>query len=691
MEQDLSKYGARPLSVEPDQSQGKADLSKYGARPIQPSIEVQRADVQRRIQEGPQLADPTNAEGQGMIPAMLEGAAKGFGNSQVDIAQFGNTGLEQLDSTKGVAEDIKSGIDSTRPYLEQDATAREYPVSESIGRAIGYTTGMIVSPAKLVGLARLMPGLSALGKMMPKFLSGAIRGGIENTIAGGATTPDDPKTGMLIGGGLGMGFGAVGGYVGGRVTEQAAKFEYMKPVYAKLKKQGLSDEAALNVERINAEGLLQAQDEISRTGLKVAKEVMEDTFPTMQKFPNMSPNKAVALRANTNVNQLRAIKDGYYDPLTATTNTVNVAIPPRNVATKTPKAVKAQVNKLDNDIATLESKLMLVELKGSKGSKEAKLSINNKLQELKKEKYGIQIRQKELQKQKLDEVGLETQTEVGRYLPKGEIAKPLNEGEATFSQLQAYRQALDKSIKRANGNGVATDTADALTAHRAYITAKMEQSAQDAGLGDQFTVADNFYSKVYRPMEDMFGLKGISGAKQADKIWDKVNTILESDTPKISDIKGLIRSLDNNGREVIGWAILEKAIQKAARPRGGIDPTRLAQELTKFEASGIDRLVFRPKHKSAKKGLQILAEELEVMQKQSAQEGSLPVISQMDKFLFTQGGFMKFITAVGSSDKGPTMARAFLQRLMERGLPLISKGMEERNKQSGQGAPNNGN
>lgn len=236
----------------------------------------------------------------------------------------------------------------------------------------------------------------------------------------------------------------------------------------------------------------------------------------------------------------------------------------------------------------------------------------------------------------------------------------------TFAQLQDYRQALDGNLKSAKSSmragSLSNKDLNKLYEVRANVTKKMQESADSQGLGEQFNTAEQYYKTNYLPFRTFSKSGKVNSPKEIDATWNKVNTLMNSKNPNPKELRDLVSTLGDEGKQTVGWSLVQNALT-AAKRGDEIALPKFNNEINKYKVSGLGDIIADPQYKQAVIGInRIVADGKEAL-KIKSNKLTLPIISQVtDNLMQTEAG-IKLIIKLGSMNKSSKEYRAAIQTL----------------------------
>ena len=273
-----------------------------------------------------------------------------------------------------------------------------------------------------------------------------------------------------------------------------------------------------------------------------------------------------------------------------------------------------------------------------------------------------------------DEVGKLSQKAKG-YLPDPQISKSIKEGQATFSQLQDYRIALDGNItvaKRAVKNGaMLPKDLNQLYKTRSQVSAAMEDAATANGLSKEFKAAEDFYKHQYLPFRTLDKSGKLNKPEAIDNTMKKINTLVNSPNPNPKEIKDLVSTLGDEGRSLVGWAKIENAVQKSS-VGGKINFRTLETDLQKWKVGGIESSVFQKEHKQAIAGMEAIINDAPRVMKQATNKIYIPVVGPILEHLLQSDKGIKLLMGIGTMDKKAPGYRKVLQDIVTGGSNILT-------------------
>lgn len=245
--------------------------------------------------------------------------------------------------------------------------------------------------------------------------------------------------------------------------------------------------------------------------------------------------------------------------------------------------------------------------------------------------------------------------------------------QATFANLQDYRQALDGSIKSAkmaakNGNLNNKDL-NRLYSLRNEVTNSMEQVAGRQGLGDQFANAEEIYKTQYLPFRTFSKSGKVQSDDEIDATWQKVNSLMQSSNPNPKQLRDLMSTMGDEGKDVVGWAMLQNAFNRA-NVGGKISLDSFNNSVNKFRVNGLDSVIAKPDYKDAVKGINRLVNDGRTAANIKTNRLYIPIISPVIEHLMQTATGIKLLVKLGSATKSATGYRESIQALVTGSINL---------------------
>jgi hypothetical protein len=247
---------------------------------------------------------------------------------------------------------------------------------------------------------------------------------------------------------------------------------------------------------------------------------------------------------------------------------------------------------------------------------------------------------------------------------KGTIKDYLPEApppEATFADLQAYRQALDVSIRSARNQPPATT--NALNTLRKDVTNKMVEVSEKSGLGGQFSYADDLYRTKKRPFFTF------SAKNDPNEIADEVGTLLSSGKFKRQDMDDMITVLGGGdvGKQKVGWAVLQTAMRGAQKGET-FSLTQFNTLLNKYAKLGLDDVFATPVYKETVSGINHIVAVGKEGQNMKQHFYNVYIIGPLLSTLTQSATGMKFLRFIGNQSTSATTRREAIGQLLSRGI-----------------------
>lgn len=257
------------------------------------------------------------------------------------------------------------------------------------------------------------------------------------------------------------------------------------------------------------------------------------------------------------------------------------------------------------------------------------------------------------------------------FLP--EVSNKPKGVEASFSQLQDYRQALDGSIKSAK-NAARNGTLNNKDLHALYDIRKqttnlMEETATKQGLGDQFLKADAFYKDHILPFKTFTKSGKISSPEEIDQTWTTINSLMNQTTPPVTKLKNLVTTLGDEGKDLVGWALLQSSMDKAITG-GSISLNNFNGSINKFRSSGLGDIIDNPTYKQAVEGINRIVKDGKDSLNIKLNRIYIPLVTPVLEHLLQTEKGIKLLYKIGGADKNSEAARTAIQSLFS-GLPNI--------------------
>lgn len=239
--------------------------------------------------------------------------------------------------------------------------------------------------------------------------------------------------------------------------------------------------------------------------------------------------------------------------------------------------------------------------------------------------------------------------------------------DATFSELQSYRQQLSGNLKAAQtaskmGN-LSPKELPKLYGLKTAVSRKMQEVAESQGLGEQFNQAETFYLTQYKPFETFSKSGKINTPQTTDQVWDKVNTIMNTKTPKIKQLKDLVTTLGDEGRDIVGWGLIQNALT-AARSGDEIALPSFNAIINKYKVSGLGDIVYTTEHQQAIRGINKIIQDGKKALDIKTNRLYLPIISPVVEHLMQTQSGINLITKLGTMDRKSVSYRQALQNLL---------------------------
>lgn len=636
-----------------------ADLSKLSNEELmsaisqtKPSSSVQSLSDDELMAQIKQTSPSKSIPQQGaeMYGAASVGALKGVGHTALDTGDLVGEILEQFDSTKKLGTGIKNTMQTGRDFLDQESQMElDNPISTAYGKGTGYTAGLILGPSKLASpLKAIAKGVPVAEKLL------ALIG--ENIIAGGITAPKEEKIkGMVIGGATGAAF-APATIPAGRAIGNAARlvnegFDTAQKVNPKYTQDTEIGQAVAR-ENLATKGKVTMQAQLEQDVADQAKQQIDSIIPKGYEKIDDAPTNIMSKDVEAQRIKVDEEVKAAYAPLDATTSTVSISTPgARNVKIQDPKTIQLKVDKIDNDIATLKAKLVKADL--PKGQRK---TINSVLKQLSKQKMQIQVSQKQqIKEDVLTPKMQEPSSPLDPYLPE-----PLPE-QATFSQLQTYRQQLDKSISSATRSGQPPAILNKLQEIRNTVTKGMEEVAAQNNLTGQLKIADDLYKTKKRPFFTF------SQKNDPNEVADVVGSILNSSKFNRQDMDDLVQVLGGGeiGKQKVSWAMLQTAMLKAQKGEQ-FSINSFNSQINKYAALGLDSKYSTKEYKEIVDGINKMVTVAKAGKHMKVHRWNIYIIGPIIGSLSQTPQGMRWIQTLGSKETTPAMAREMVHKLIER-------------------------
>ncbi len=249
------------------------------------------------------------------------------------------------------------------------------------------------------------------------------------------------------------------------------------------------------------------------------------------------------------------------------------------------------------------------------------------------------------------------------YLPDSELATPIFKGEATFNQLQQYRQSLDQNIRAAQSAKIIPNEVKKLYNIRAQVSAKMSQVADDQGLGGQFQQAEDIYKTQYKPFETFTKSGKLATPEQADEAWFKVNKLLNANNPNPKELRDLVSTLSDEGKDLVGWAKIQNALTKATSG-SDINLGAFNKEINQFKVTGLKDVFSKPEYDKAILGINRIVNDGKKLSNVKVNKLNIPIVTNTINYLLQSSPGIRLIIKLGSTAKNSKEYRAAISSLI---------------------------
>lgn len=604
--EDFSDLGTLAKVQSPQPSDG-GDFSDLGV------ISKQQPTVPESIQEAPQQpsTQPKESNPADYISAASRGVVRGVADMALDL---GDVAANAFNSST-----LKGLVNKGKEINQPSQIELDNPLTSSIGAGLGYTAGAMVMPAGVVGKAiqgaaklpvigglasKLLPGT---GGAIQSGVGGAIREGATGALGGAAMNPDSQGWGAAIGGAVGAPLGAIGGALSAGLRTAAGQ---VVPELQRLKQAGIDVSSPEAVASARYALATRGQDAlVEKLQTKITHNAQSEVTkiqPQSTYVPEQNPNQIITGIVKQNFEARTLKKDELYAPLTQSLETVDAPNVMAAMKTLSPKIQK-----------------LLPELK--------------------------QTRLK-------DDI-----------LAVGDVNYPIPKSGMTFTQLQAYRQGIDgvyqqaKSLTR-TGKINKTELGNILE-FRKEVSNKMYELAKNQGLDGRLAEADGFYHTEYKPFTTFSKEGKINTPEQTNQVWDKINTLMGSAKPKAQEVKDLVNVLGEDGKDIVGWGLLQNAMLKNLSG-GRLNLAGFNSEVNKFKVTGLDSVFAKPAYNNAVKGINRIITDGEQILKIKTNRMYVPLISPVLEHIMQSQSGINFIIKLGSMDKTSSLYRKGLQNFL---------------------------
>lgn len=258
---------------------------------------------------------------------------------------------------------------------------------------------------------------------------------------------------------------------------------------------------------------------------------------------------------------------------------------------------------------------------------------------------------------------IKTTKRITNYLP--EKALPKN---ATFSQLQQYRQELDISIRAAKSQ-LSPKEIGLLKSRRDEITSKLEEVSEKAGLGQNFTTAEDIYKNEYRPFLTFSSTGKVNTRQATDETWSEINTLLNQKNPEPKKLRALIKVLGDEGKDLVGWAGLQNAFSQA-KIGNEVSLQTFQRNVNKLSASGLDSIIAKPEYRKTVNGITNIIQDGKAASKIKTNRVYIPIITPVVEHLMETEAGIKLLMKLGGSDRKSKAYRQAIQQLVTQGINI---------------------
>jgi hypothetical protein len=239
----------------------------------------------------------------------------------------------------------------------------------------------------------------------------------------------------------------------------------------------------------------------------------------------------------------------------------------------------------------------------------------------------------------------------------------LNQGGTIKDSIEYKRNLANQISQKVQSSSISKTEKEYYLRMQDAVEADIANAAKSSGLEDSLIAYNNVYKTQIKPYEDLVNSGRIKTPKDADELFQQVNTLLGSSNPNITKLKTLTNTLGPDGSKIIGWAILENAYNKALLT-GNFNPNKFLSEINKYNVKGLGNIILTSEHKEAMKGLRNLAEGAKELLKRGDITEKLFLEKIVNRGLFTRSMIKNVIIPLGSTNPKSKKARELIQSIM---------------------------
>lgn len=475
-----------------------------------------------------------------LLPKSVDDAASKLG----DIAA-----QKLADIKQGVASNEVVG--SSNPVGQGTSLVEQHPVVSSIGQAAGNVAGQLALTGAPIGAATdvvapaikaIAPGLAGSPAAVGAATQATLGAGV-----GAATDPNNPLSGALKGAIAGGTLGAVGGNLGEAVKESGNIIHSTLEDLVASGQNPYNLKSLLTIQKNLADrGAIYREFETKQEALAATNDLM-DTIRPNGYVPGTSPIKLIADKILTNAPEAEATNAANYAPINESTATV----PLTNY-----KTMMDNVNTNFNKVPLPSKNLKETSINPDTGEVKVTTSPVAALPEAPTLNEALAYRKQ------LDS----TITQAQMKAAHGEIS---NQDVLPYYQV---RQALNQDIHAAADSIPYSDPAN----------------PDIKTLGDQLSKAETFNRTNVQPFKLIDKQGNIVDNPTAEaKIWTRISAELQARRPNFNNIRANAAMLGPNGKELVGWGMLENAVNKATNAAGEFTPSKVDEAITRMKATGL--------------------------------------------------------------------------------------------------------
>lgn len=242
---------------------------------------------------------------------------------------------------------------------------------------------------------------------------------------------------------------------------------------------------------------------------------------------------------------------------------------------------------------------------------------------------------------------------------------------ATPNDMWQYRQALDDNIRvlsrKAKESVLASKQVRTLTETRNALTEDLLAATNKVGLKDQFLKSEEIYRNEFLPYSVF--KTDLKGNELTDKAMNDMMTKFNKFTQakanmNINDINDITKTLGPEGKKVMGWALLQKALLDTSDAKGIVNAKTLYSKVRKYDNMGIFNKLGGEELKTTVNGIRRIADGADEMVRQGTPIDAInSVWSKLPSFLGSAVG-RGLLKTIGSSKTPQTQWRNMIGQVI---------------------------